>query len=50
MNSEVAYYVPYVKQLTSMSSKLEPTIWSCDTGHIGIHAGLDICTCNRTVI
>ena len=25
-----------------MSSKLEPRIWSCDTGHIGIHGGVDV--------
>ena len=24
---------------SSMSSKLEPVIWLCDTGHIGIHGG-----------
>ena len=24
---------------SSMSSKLEPVIWSRDTGHIGIHGG-----------
>ena len=25
-----------------MSSKLKPAIWSCDTGHIGIHGRVDI--------
>ena len=29
-----------------MSSKLEPVIWLCDTGHIGIHGGVD----GRTVV
>ena len=24
-----------------MSSKLEPVIWLCDSGHIGIHGGAD---------
>ena len=28
----------------SMSSKLQPLIWSCDTGHIGTHGGVDVCT------
>ena len=28
----------------SVSSKLEPVIWSHDTGHIGIHGGVDIPT------
>ena len=27
-----------------MSSKLEPVIWSCDTGHIGIYGGVDVLT------
>ena len=27
-----------------MSSKLEPVIWLCDTGHIGIHEGADVRT------
>ena len=31
---------------SSMSSKLEPVIWSRDTGHIGIHGGVDV---GRTV-
>ena len=26
----------------SMSSKLEPRIWSRDTGHFGIHGGVDV--------
>ena len=29
-----------------MSPKLEPEIWSRDTGHIGIHGGVDV----RTVV
>ena len=29
-----------------MSSKLEPVIWLCDTGHIGIHGGVD----GRTIV
>ena len=29
-----------------MSSKLEPVIWLRDTGHIGIHGGVD----GRTVV
>ena len=32
-----------------MSSKLEPVIWSCDTGHIGIHGWVDVRTDLRTV-
>ena len=28
------------KQLTSMNSKLESTIWSHDTGHIGVRGGV----------
>ena len=32
-----------------MSSKLEPAIWSHDTGHIGIHGGVDVhCTVTKT--
>ena len=27
-----------------MSSKLEPAIWSRDTGHIVIHGRVDVCT------
>ena len=30
----------------SMSSKLEPAMWSRDTGHIGIYGGVD----DRTVV
>ena len=33
---------------SSMSSKLEPVIWLCDTGHIGIHGGADGRTYVRT--
>ena len=29
-----------------MRSKLEPVIWLCDTGHIGIHGGVD----GRTIV
>ena len=31
-----------------MSSKLEPVIWLRDTGHIGIHGGVDGLTYVRT--
>ena len=31
-----------------MSSKLEPVIWLCDTGHIGIHGGVDGRTVTKT--
>ena len=31
-----------------MISKLEPTIWSSDTGHIGIHGGVDVRTFVRS--
>ena len=31
-----------------MHSKLEPMIWSRDTGAIGIHGGVDGCTVTKT--
>ena len=30
------------------SSKLEPAIWSRDTGHIVIHGGVDVCLDGRS--
>lgn len=37
--------MPFTKVAIFMpSSKFEPTIWSHDTGHIGIHGGVDLCT------
>ena len=32
----------------SMSSKFELMIWSCDTGHIGTHGGVDSHTVTKT--
>ena len=34
----------FASMAASMSSKLEPAIWSRDTGHIGIHGGVDVWT------
>ena len=34
---------------SSVSSKLEPVIWSRDTGHIGIHGLVDVRSYGRTV-
>ena len=31
-----------LKKLTSMSSKVEPSIWPRVTGHIGIHGRVDV--------
>ena len=30
--------------VTSMSSKIDRVIWSCDIGHIGTHVGVDVHT------
>ena len=35
---------------SSMSSKLEPVIWLCDTGHMGMHGGADGRTYVRTYV